>query len=459
MNYNYVITLHNRYINKATGFERNVVYAFMRIIRSQIAFKTNLCYSIPDLNKDCSITIPIDVLANDQVTTEKKLVSSKVKILKHFLEHEFNYEGMSNNLKAVLGGLLNYQYDYTKMLYISNSINDKIVDVALKTPTTAKLEIKRTNHNGIDVLNIYLPYMDEAMICLDVSRPYEEMGFSYNALHLFEHLLCSPWSALRSKSSMTNLNGFTSNLGNCFVYSLMSDQKTFKLYMQKMCEWLRDSRKLEFWHEHETELKRETNRTISETKHNPSYLSFARSPGTAYNYDYDISLFHYWSNQPMKLTIIHPFKGYDFEFDFGPMNKVAKPKIETFDSIPLETLVNSPAVVTSKVTPKEVAAMTLDFYKNGKVHDGLFGVDIRCRELYQGHFYEDDESMLVTVPMFMLSTFRDYLKPETLKQLVVDMNIHLVTLSSYLDEFAGSALHSMRQNQFMPTYDFNHLDE
>lgn len=462
MNYNYIITLHNRYTPKSKGFERNVIYSFMRIIRSQIAFKTNLCYSIPDVDTDCSIAIPIDVLANDQVVSEKKLVSMKVKALKHFLEHEFNYEGLSNNLKAVLGGLLNYKYDYSKMLYITNSINNKVVDVKLKEPTTEKVEIKRTEMGGIDVLNVYLPYMDEAMICLDVTRPYEEMGFSYNALHLFEHLLCSPWSELRKKTSMTNLNGFTSNLGNCLVYASMSDQKTFKLYLLKLCEWLRDSRKPNFWKEHEEELKREINRTISETKHRPTMNSFARSPGVAYAYDYDVSIFHYWSNQPMKLTIMHPFKGFDFSFDFGKLETASKPKIDTFKSVPLESLLESGPIVTAKIDPKEAAQFTLNFYKDGKCADGMFGYDIRYRELNKEHkFYEGDDSVFVTVPMFMISTYREFLKPETLKKLIVDMNIHISNLNGYLNEIYGfnRDVMNMRVNDFMQTYEFNHLDE
>lgn len=461
MNYNYVITLHNRYSAKAKGFEHNVVYAFMRIIRCQVAFKTNLCYSIPEVNKDCSISIPIDVLANDQVTSGTKLVSMKMKTLKHYLEKELNYESLPMNLKAVLAGLLDYKYDFTRMLYISNSANNKTMNVNLMVPTTEKLEIKRNNYNGIDIMNVYIPYMDEALICLDVSRPYEEMAFSYNALHLFEHLLCTPWSKLRSKSAMTNLNGFTSNLGNCLVYSSMTDQSTFKTYLTKLCEWLRDSRKEEFWHEHEDDLKREINRTISETKHKPTYISFARSPGTAYNYDYDVSIFHYWSNQPMKLTIMHPFKGFDFKFDFGELVPVSKPKIEHFDYMPVEAPTFSSNVVTTKVTSKFAAKATLDFYQENKCIDGMFGVDVQYREVSKDKFYEGNDAIFVTVPMFMISTYRDYLKPETLKKLIIDMNLHIDSLNNYLFEIYGFNKNAPNQrvSQFMNTYEFNHIDE
>lgn len=460
MNYNYTITLNNRYSSKANHFENNAIYGFMRILRAEIAFKTTLCYAIPDPNKDCSITIPIDVLANDQIQDTKKLINSKVKTLKHFLEHELNYEGLRQGFKAVLAGVLCYDFDFSKMLYISNSVNDKHVDVNMKKPTLEKLALTRKTVDNVDVLEVYMPYMDEALICLDITRPYDEMGFSYNALHLFEHLLCTPWSTLRRKSLMANLNGFTSNLGNCFVYAAMSDQKTFKLYVDKLCEWLRDSKKKSFWDEHQDAIKRETNRTISETKQAPSYISFARSPGTAYDYGYNTDIFHYWSNQPMKLTILHPFKGFRYDYKFGKAETVKKPTIEKFNYMPLAS--NSFRAVTNKVNPKDVARYTMDFYEGKPVADGMFGYDVRYREINKENnkFFEGNDALFVTVPMFLLSTFRDYLKPESLKKLMIDLNLHISDVDSYLFEIYGSNnLFNNRMNEFMNFYEFKHLEE
>ena len=155
----------------------------------------------------------------------------------------------------------------------------------------------------------------------------------------------------------------------------------------------------------------------------------------------------------MKLTLIHPFKGFHFEYEFGPLMKVTRPKIEKFDYLPIESLENARRMTSQKLTTREIAKRMFDYYENGIICDGMYGVDICVRELNRDNdFYEDELRLMITVPMFALSTYRDHYKDESLKKLIIDMNLHIPNVGSYLYEIYAYPEANARVTPYMSNY-------
>lgn len=403
-NYNYTIELHNRYYNsKIDDLSLRAVKTFMRLLRGYIAIKTNLCYNIPDIGKDCSITIPVDVLSNEDTLTHRELITKKIHTLKRFLEKDINYDSFLSQHKAALAAISLYHFDYSRMLYISSPQLKNIININMKPSTIKPMKIIYHRYSGDLLLEIINPYFVNSFIALDLSTPYDEMGISYNALHVYEHLMCSPWIAMKNTAfdNIDNLNGLTTSLGNCFVYVEAKDKPTMKKCISNQLNWIYESRDEGFWGKHKSHVEKEITRTISETKGERNYIQFARSPGTAYDYKYDLELFRYWSNKPLKMLVAHPYDAIDLnEFKIRellsnhPIRNITKPEIPTFKYYPYSAIAGHPRInrITKKLDKKEICKIFEDYYINGKIIDGEFGVDVQSRDINMKETYFKDRN-------------------------------------------------------------------
>lgn len=260
-----------------------------------------------------------------------------------------------------------------------------------------------TNTKSSDeVVEIQAPYIRDGAIIIDFSRPYEDMGFMFNGLHIFEHLMCTPWVHMK-KFSMENLvclNGFTTNLGLMYVYTVHNSKASFQVYLDEMISWLNKIRTPGFWGKHmkDEEVQMEIKRTISETIDIPWMMDFARSSGSAFEGKYREEVFEYWSNQPLKITLIHPYQDIYIPHLDSPRH-VQKPSIPTFDYLPMQVLTVESLVAYRKTPTKEIAEQVCDALMHGLVLKGDAGVDIQ-RLNGDGSYFE----------ISMLSTYREDIK-------------------------------------------------
>lgn len=264
-------------------------------------------------------------------------------------------------------------------------------------------EIKKASKSLSDeVVEIQVPYIRDGAIIIDFSRPFEEMGFMFNGLHIFEHLMCTPWVHMK-KFSMENLvclNGFTTNLGLMYVYTVHNSKASFQVYLDEMISWLNKIRTPGFWHEHmkDEEVQIEIERAISETIDVQWMVDFARSSGSAFEGNYREEVFEYWSNQPLKITLIHPYQDLFIPHLDSP-RYVQKPSIPTFDYLPMQVLTTQSLVTYKKSSRKELAEQVCDALTHGLVLKGDTGVDIQ-RLNGDGSYFE----------ISLLSTYREDIK-------------------------------------------------
>lgn len=268
-------------------------------------------------------------------------------------------------------------------------------------PSSNKLK-KASKPLSDEVVEIRAPYIRDGAIVIDFSRPFEEMGFMFNGLHIFEHLMCTPWVHMK-KFSMENLvclNGFTTNLGLMYVYTVHNSKASFQVYLDEMISWLNKIRTPGFWHKHmqDEEVQMEIKRTISETIDIPWMIDFARSSGSAFEGSYREEVFEYWSNQPLKITLIHPYQDVFIPHLDSPRH-VQKPSIPTFDYLPMQALTTQSLVTYKKSSRKELAEQVCDALMYGLVLKGDAGVDIQ-RLNGDGIYFE----------ISVLSTYREDIK-------------------------------------------------
>lgn len=268
-------------------------------------------------------------------------------------------------------------------------------------PTSNKIK-KAPKPLSDEVVEIQVPYIRDGAIIIDFSRPFEEMGFMFNGLHIFEHLMCTPWVHMK-KFSMENLvclNGFTTNLGLMYVYTVHNSKASFQVYLDEMISWLNKIRTPGFWHEHmkDEDVQMEIERTISETIDVPWMVDFARSSGSAFEGNYREEVFEYWSNQPLKMTLIHPYQDVFIPHLDSPRH-VQKPSIPTFDYLPMQVLTTQSLVTYKKSSRKELTEQVCDALMYGLVLKGDTGVDIQ-RLNGDGSYFE----------ISLLSTYREDVK-------------------------------------------------
>lgn len=268
-------------------------------------------------------------------------------------------------------------------------------------PTSNKIK-KAPKPLSDEVVEIQVPYIRDGAIIIDFSRPFEEMGFMFNGLHIFEHLMCTPWVHMK-KFSMENLvclNGFTTNLGLMYIYTVHNSKASFQVYLDEMISWLNKIRTPGFWHEHmkDEDVQMEIERTISETIDVQWMVDFARSSGSAFEGNYREDVFEYWSNQPLKMTLIHPYQDVFIPHLDSPRH-VQKPSIPTFDYLPMQVLTTQSLVTYKKSSRKELTEQVCDALMYGLVLKGDTGVDIQ-RLNGDGSYFE----------ISLLSTYREDVK-------------------------------------------------
>lgn len=408
---------------------------FLTILRGQIACKTTLCYHMPPVNSKIILSIPIDVLGNDDV--EKKLLQSKLAELRRFLKVGIDYKSLAVGQKRWISLM-----ESIPPVVVSSPLGSEIIEV--RDPFASGIEritIERSN----DAIQIISPYESSALIAFDLSKEFKDMALQYNALHFFEHIMCSNWVAPRGvkNDKLLTMNGFTNEVGICFVYTVSADKQTAQRYYDKEIDLINNARVNGF---SERDIHREVSRTISETKTEPFLCCFARNAGKAFDYEYSHQLLNYWVNQPIRCLIISPWR-ITTRRATKP-RAITRPAAQRFSSLPFEvSSIKScgPFIHTSsKTTIGENAAKLKSWILNGEQLDGTrMGVDITMQ--YYVKTSASNSPLRLTkvsrdevqfLPAFMLSTCADEFTKVEYSTIVKRVLLSVDQTISVLDDFA-----------------------
>ena len=310
-------------LNSYTG---ELLRRFMNYMNGMIGLKTSSNYHIQPV-KNFTIKIPIYVYTNTEKNSDPiALVEHKIDNVREYLE-KCDWKLAGKRQLWLIRSLRIQGIDISNCFSLSTStpnlgFNDIIdEDLIIKYPHLEFPKIVRETYADGSFIN-YLsdPYLMDYGMFVNLTVPFDEMGMSYNGLHLYEHLMTRGWDKLNGEN-IIDFNGSTYPHAICYVYNIHSTLKSMKTYAAASILWFLKSRKRGFWIEHKDVIDLEIERTVSETRNERTLASMGRSDFHAYNYDYNTSIFEYWSNKPFELLICGP----------DPINTL-KLKTETINS-------------------------------------------------------------------------------------------------------------------------------
>ena len=221
---------------------------------------------------------------------------------------------------------------------------------------------KKKLKDGSEIIQLIDPYTSGYGFYVNLSKPFEYCDFGYNYLHLFEHMLCFQWKKDHYQDGIVYMNGLTYNTGKCCVFNIAKNPKVFKAEFEKCAKAYFKARSKEFWVKSNKEnLDIETKRTISESYTDRTLHTYFRTDPSGFSGGYDYNVLRYFASDPFKCLIITPT---ELSIDFSLINNLAKeykpytvkPKIETFETIPLETIKMKTAlgIHIEKLTKKDI---------------------------------------------------------------------------------------------------------
>lgn len=416
--------LDNTYIyikyNKSSdqnNYSDVLIKKFMDYMNGIIGAKTATNYHIEKV-KNFTIRIPIYVYTNEEAKMNPiDLLEKRVKTIMNFLEN-FDWKTVSkfqlwlvrslHILGINISTCFNIETEMPNVDY--KKINETIL---IKFPDIQYPKLRRIKLNDNSMITLYSdPYMDDYGLFLNLSVSFDEMGMSYNALHLYEHLLTKPWDKLNGHD-LIELNGSTYPVGTCFVYTIHKTINSLKLHMNSTLKWLLKSRLPDFWKNKEEEINLETIRTISETRRERTLTSMGRSDLHAYDLKYNTDIFDYWSNKPFNILLAGPDDFNEINEDklnvlvkkYSLRNDIKRPENIKFKNIPMDVL-KMKKFTGFYILKDDVENIKNRFLKNDFESNSFFGIDcvMSCKSedlsvynsvlhplLYLNKYFTDEE--------------------------------------------------------------------
>ena len=399
------ITL-NKNLSDSSRYVQTLINYFLRYFNMMIGSKTNINYNIIDV-KDFTIKIPIYVYTQDDAQLKPlELITKRINTIKSFFR-DFNWDNTNKMLHWVIRALRTIDIDITNLLQISVHIDEESVldninglsTLAVKTQfdkLNSSIEISPPTIEDITFSHVELsdkskiiyiedPYANDYGLYVNLSIPYEEMGMSYNSLHLFEHLATKCWKKCK-QLDVTELNGSTYPNGISYIYTIHSSRDSLMTHLNATVQWFFTSRLPNFWDNIRDDVDLETQRTISETRTERSLTMFGRSDFKAYTKSYDLKIFEYWSNKPFSILVISPKKVSIDENKLNelckkyPLRKIEKPRNPTFKNIPSDILIvkSIEKCYNLKCDTKDIVKR---FMENDFDEHCYFGIDCACYRL------------------------------------------------------------------------------
>lgn len=348
----YILIKYNNEI-PLNNYTTELLRRFMNYMNGMIGLKTSSNYHIK-LVKKFTITIPIYVYTNIEKKSDPvTLVENKIKIVRDYLE-KMDWKSAGKRQLWIIRSLHIQGIDISNSFTISTvtpnlGFNDLVDDpLVINFPKLEYPKIVREKFVDGSFIN-YLsdPYLNDYGVFMNLTVPFDEMGMSYNGLHLYEHLMTRGWDSL-SGENIVDFNGSTYPHAICYIYNIHSTLNSMKEYAAASILWYLKSRKKGFWEEHKDVINLEIERTISETRKERTLVSMGRSDFHAYDYNYNTEIFEYWSNKPFELLICGPEPIESLKLKTETINKaieqnmprkdIKRPENIKFKHIPVDVL-------------------------------------------------------------------------------------------------------------------------
>lgn len=387
---------------------KKATYGLLIYITRTIALRSDVCYRpnnvIYDSQKN-EFILPITIQYHNEEGDILSIINQRVETIKNTIS-KIKFE--TNKLKFIARTLKQYKIDPFNFLQLSYYIDNESElisqPIELNLPDIPNFTIKEHKYSNGNFR--HLEYIDPLLLdyglYIGLSKPFKDMGYNYNALHIYEHMMTIAWKKLDSKDVL-DLNGATFPTGTCYLYNIHSSKKSLKKYTREYVKFHQSSKEKKFWKKDlYDDLKRETVRTYSETQYTKGLKDFARTDYTVYSdMIYNIEPFVKFSQDEYTILTVSP-EPINFKFD-KYISKVKEDKIKInerkYDYIPLAALRNNNnlIVINKKDLNEEI------YNKNAC----LFGVD--CVGLVTDDETKESEA-LNTVMLFILRNNIDVIK-------------------------------------------------
>ena len=358
---------------------------FMHQLNIILAGQTTLNYHLIPITNRPFIYIPVFPYNRKEFTGDiNGLIKERIKTLKTFIStYDFNTErkiikwGLRNILimrerlgdtKRPLFKIENRETDTKETIDISKNVK-------LEYPKMRRYKL--TDNSYISVLHD--PYtIDDHLVLCNLSKPFSEMCYQYNALHLYEHLMTYAWKD-GNHDDEAYMNGLTVVNGISNIFAVLNTPEALMDYLNRYISFVLKARDRQFWITHKDIIRTETLRTISETRAARSFSSPSRSDPAAYDLNYNIDIFCKWSNDPFDILII---TNADIKLDINKINaKILSAKrsdirlnAPTGKYIPVEALMDKNFVRIIKDTPDNIIK-ALWHNGFGNINGKLYGID------------------------------------------------------------------------------------
>lgn len=306
-----------------------------------IGFKSDINYKIEEVyyNKDgmFRLEFPIESHISEENFSKSELIGNRIGTLKRFLKN-FKSEALEDYSKWALYTLHKDKFDFKS--FVIECGNDIKEHAELNYDLDWKEEVYEIDDDTrqIHYINLVCPFIKNYGIYAGYNKQFKEFNYSYNCLHMYEHLMTYAW---QSSTKCYMLNGSTYIQALCFIYSIHKDEKAFNKYLIDYLKFHEQTRSSKGWKQLAKGVQLETKRTISETNQDRSLTNFARTePDVWKDNIYDTEIFKHYSRQKFTLLLITPSK---VELDYKKYLKPLKSekenlKYKTFNYMPLTVI-------------------------------------------------------------------------------------------------------------------------
>jgi hypothetical protein len=399
---------------------------FLQIINGLIGAKTNVNYHItPVVNN--RIIIPIYPYTNDEITLNvKALISKRYKTILTYL-NGLDLKSFNQNGRWIIRSLMKLSKSiFSEGFKIKATVSDDIFSedpLKFNFDDILNEEYKQYKMKDGSKIGVLIdPYSTSYGLFIDLSIKFEEMGMGYNALHLYEHLSTKAWVSHQSEH-VIDLNGSTFPTGISFVYIILNNFNAFKEHVNASINWIKNSRKLEFWSSPKIKkfIEIETQRTISETREERVLNTIGRTDPKGFNYQYNTNIFHYWANRPFNILLTTP-KDLPLRLKSFKSVPVRRPPNLTFDRMPLDVLkakCNSKLCIQRAALKSNIKEVLEDSLTNS-----LYGINCKMGFI---DATSKDELRIYNSILFPLLFLVRYIPPEKVKEYI---SSHYIPLSA-----------------------------
>ena len=370
-----------------TEIELPNVMEFLQRLNIIIAGQSVLNYHMIPLSNRPFIYIPVFPYKRSDFTDDiSKLVHERVNALKQFLS-TYAFDKERSTILWYFRSLLTMRNrtgsrDKSQPLFKIENKEYKISeyvdvrkDMDIKYPTMKRYRL--TDGSYISVY--YDPYLiDEYAIICNLSKPFSEMNYQYNTLHLYEHLMTYAWKG-HDRGHEVYVNGLTVVNGISNVFAILDSTDALMTYLQNFISFTLAARDRNFWIKNKEMVQTETLRTLSETRMSRSFSVPSRSDPVAYDCNYNTDIFCKWSNDPFDILLI---SNTPIKIDVNALNaKILSAKrsnvkipIPEVPFIPIEAIMDKKEVRIIKESSENIIDDIFRHNFNG-VEGRLYGVD------------------------------------------------------------------------------------